>query len=71
MRNEFYLRSRTGLRASFIALMFPEGRDISDPLPGKSESTERAREGTSAEGTPRCASRAHAMRNELQASKQN
>src|SRR6266446_5286182 len=27
MRNEFYLRSRTGVRASFIALRFAEGSE--------------------------------------------
>src|SRR5258708_4439275 len=46
-----------GLRASFSALLFLYGSGISDLLPGKSKSIERACEGTSAKDASRCASR--------------
>src|SRR5579883_3288668 len=48
---------RSGLRAFFNALLGSEGREISDLWPEKGTSTERACEGTSAEGATRCASR--------------
>src|SRR5579864_4435428 len=100
MRNEFALRSRTGVRASFMALTFASGSRAgphataddaghgafmtlppylrsreggvhelgfgvrncshtarSRPVSETSESIERAGEGTSAQGTARCASR--------------
>ncbi len=48
---------RSGLRAFFKALLGLEGRGISDPWSEKGTSTERAYEGTLAEGATRCASR--------------
>ena len=50
-------QQQSGLRAFFIAFLFREGREISDPLPGKSASIERACQGASAESTSRCATR--------------
>src|SRR6266446_7530957 len=42
-------QQQSGLRAFFIAFLFREGREMSDPLPGKSASIERAYQGASAE----------------------
>ena len=47
----------SGLKASFLTLLLPEGRDISDPLPVKSASIERAYEAPLAESASRCAIR--------------
>src|SRR5436309_10265021 len=51
-----------GLKASFLTLLLPEGRAISDPLPVKSASIERAGEAPFAESASRCASRGHIER---------
>ena len=47
----------SGLKASFLTLLLPEGGDISDPLPVKSPNIERACEAPLAESASRCASR--------------
>jgi phosphosulfolactate phosphohydrolase-like enzyme len=47
------------LKASFLTLLLPEGRDISDPLPIKGSSIERAYEAPLAESAARCASRGY------------
>jgi hypothetical protein len=47
----------SGLKASFLTLPLPEGRDIFDPLPVKSANIERACEAPLAESASRCASR--------------
>ena len=45
------------MKASFLTLLLPEGRDISDPLPVKSASIERACEAPLVESASRCATR--------------
>ena len=42
----------SGLKASFLTLLLPEGRNISDPLPVKSANIERACEAPLAESAP-------------------
>src|SRR5205823_13108437 len=51
-----------GLKASFLTLLLPEGRALSDPLPVTSASIERAGEAPFAESASRCASRGHIER---------
>src|SRR5205807_5368490 len=47
----------SGLKASLLTLLLPEGRALSDPLPVTSASIERACEAPLAESAARCATR--------------
>jgi hypothetical protein len=50
-------QQQSSLRAVFIAFLFRDGREMVDPLPGKSASIERACQSASVERASRCASR--------------
>jgi hypothetical protein len=52
-----FISSLNGHESAFLALTFPEGRDLSDPLSERCERIEWASEATSAKYASRCASR--------------